>query len=164
MATLSHSCVSCYTSRLKLLPFIINKDPFSINYSQELIIVCGGITLRILVVCVNLITALPQLLTASLPILQTSYVSLSADFDLALSTTPPKEFNVTCKKSSRLKLCRVYSVLNSLDVKKTISPDGANFHISKYCDMTGLKWQPSDSCNFVCHTTFFGPLTHNHVS
>ena len=40
-------------------------------------------------------------------------LSLSADFDPALSTIPPGQSNVTYKKSWWVKLSRVHSVLSS---------------------------------------------------
>ena len=60
-------------------------------------------------------------------------LSLSADFDSALSTVPPQESNVICKKSWRVKLSRVCSVLSSLDVKKAVGSDGVSPHILKHC-------------------------------
>ena len=96
-------------------------------------IACGGISLVSLVVCVHLITTLPQMLTVLSPILPASYYRLLILILLFLYTIPPEESNVTCKKSWQVKLSRVRSVLSSLDVKKAIGPDGISSHTLKYC-------------------------------
>ena len=67
-----------------------------------------------------------------------SKLSLSPDFDSSLSTVP-QESDVTYKKSRRVKLSKVCSVLRSLDVKKAIGPDGVSPYILKYC------------CDELCH-------------
>ena len=62
-----------------------------------------------------------------------SKLSLSADFDPASSAVPPANSNVTCKRSWRVKLSKVRSVLSSLDVKKAIGPDDVSPYILKHC-------------------------------
>ena len=58
--------------------------------------------------------------------------SLPPDFDSSLSFVPP-ESDVACKKTWRLKLSRIRSVMHSLDVKRAVGPDGVSPHILKHC-------------------------------
>ena len=67
-----------------------------------------------------------------------SKLSLSPDFDSSLSTVP-QESDVTYKKSWRVKLSKVHSVLRSLDMKKAVGPDGVSPYLLKYC------------CDELCH-------------
>ena len=58
---------------------------------------------------------------------------MSASFDPNLSVVPPEVSNVTYKRSWKVKLSKVRSVLHSLDVKKAVGPDGVSPYILKYC-------------------------------
>ena len=60
-------------------------------------------------------------------------LSLPKDFDCASPTLLPEVSTVIFKKSWRIKLSKVRQVLNSLDIKKSVGPDGVSPYILKYC-------------------------------
>jgi len=68
----------------------------------------------------------------------TNKLSLSPDFDSSSSIVPP-ESGVIHRKTWRVKLSKVRSVLRSLDVNKAVSPDDISPYILKFC------------CNKLCH-------------
>ena len=59
-------------------------------------------------------------------------LSFSPDFDSSSSIVPP-ESGVIHRKTWRVKLSKVRSVLRSLDVNKAVGPDDISPHILKFC-------------------------------
>ena len=60
-------------------------------------------------------------------------LSLSADFDPSSSTVPSELLEVSYKKSWRVKPSKVRSMMQTLDVKKTVGSDGVSLYILRYC-------------------------------
>ena len=105
---------------------------FSPNCSRELMIICGGILLRIFSgLCKTHNQSAPDV--DSLASYFAGKLSLSTDLIQILFTVPPEVYNVTYKKPWRVKLSKVHSVLRSLNVKKAVGPDGVSPYTLKYC-------------------------------